>query len=225
MGLFGNISRALFGGSKSVDGNKFADQTNEQFSSWGDTGGMAHSAMGNILGLGGPEARSEALTDWWDSSGGDFMLGQGLDQVDAMYRSRGLGQSGAAMKAMEDYRSGLASSKMGEAMGYLSDNASLGLGAGSLVADAGRFGKGTESSGGLGKALGALLISDPDAKTDIEKTGEVGTYRFRYKDDPSGKVFHGFMADEVGDAIPEAKGPRVNGYRTINTEALGRLVG
>lgn len=220
MGLFSDISKTLFGSnesaSQSQSSNRFADQLNTQFSPFVSQGSQGIGAIANILGLNGPDARSSALGDWWDSSGGKFMLNQGLDDVDAMYRSRGLANSGAAMKAMEKYRSGLASTKMNEVMGNLGNLGQLSLGAGGIIANAGQTSESKsrgEQSKGIGGFLGALL-SDPTAKTDITKTGSIGTYLFRYK---GGKEWHhGIMADEVAEKLPQAAGPNIKGFRTVD---------
>lgn len=234
MGLFGDISRTLFGGSKqkSESGNKFADDIKAAFMPGAESFGSSMGAASNIMGLGGPEARSDALESWWGSSGGDFMLNQGLDNVDAFMRSKGLGQSGAAMKAMEDYRSGLASTKMSEAMNNLFNIGRLGLGAGGLVSGAGQYSEGSGSSQkGMGQFIGALLASDPRLKTNIEKVGEepdgLGIYDYDYLPIegqiadymPPGRQ-RGVMADEVAELRPWALGPVVDGYRTVNYGAL-----
>lgn len=194
MGLFGNVSKLLFGGSKSKSetrseqGNRFADDIKGSFSPWVDQGRQGMGQVANLLGLGGSDAQQGAHDSWWNSSGGQFMLGQGLDQVDAMSRSRGLGQNVAAMKAMEDYRSGLASTKLQNYMGNLFNMNQQALGAGGLIADAGRYGKswskstGSEDKGGLGAGLGALLskipaLSDRHLKTNVVKVDQLTLHR------------------------------------------------
>ncbi len=74
--------------------------------------------------------------------------------------ARGLGKSGADMKGLEDYRQGLASTKLNDLMQNYMGLAKLGLGGGSLVTDAGQYSKGKSSgssSQGIGSMLGALL--------------------------------------------------------------------
>ena len=223
MGIFGDVSRTLFGGEKTEAGNKAYKQINQQFSPWIERGGASMGAAANIMGLGGPEARSEALNDWWGSSGGDFLLNKGLDDVDAFMRAKGLSTSGAAMKGMEDYRAGLASTKMNEAMQNLMGLSRLGLGAGGVVSDAGRYTEGEASKGGLGQAIGAFLaFSDPRLKTDVEKIGEepdgLGVFRFRYK--WASRPTVGVMADEVERLRPWALGPLIGGFRTVRYDLL-----
>jgi hypothetical protein len=111
----------------------------------------------------GPRRRSAAskaaLDNFWKSTGGDFLLKQGTDQINANMYSRGLGNPGADMKGLEDYRQGLASTKLNDLLQNYFGLAKLGLGAGSLVTDAGQYSKGKSSSdtGNLGKTLGGLL--------------------------------------------------------------------
>jgi hypothetical protein len=110
--------------------------------------------------LSGDSAKSKAALDnWWNSSGGQFQLNQGLDALTSKFASQGLYKSGAAAKAMEQYRSDLASTKLNEYLQNLFGIGKLGLGGGSLVTDAGQYskGKGSESTGNLGAFLGAFL--------------------------------------------------------------------
>lgn len=217
MGLFGGITRTLFGGSKQTSKNKFADQINTQFSPYVSGGTGAFGRAASILG-GGPEG-NQALQDYYDNSGGNFLLHQGENNVDAFMRARGLGQSGAEMKALENYRSGLVSTKLSDYIGQLLGLSGQGLQAGGLIEGAGQVSKGT-SSKGMGSFIGALLASDPRLKTDIVPVGKLGVYEFRYKDDPTGAVYRGLMADEVAHVLPEAAGPRVEGFQTIDLAKL-----
>jgi hypothetical protein len=95
-----------------------------------------------------------ALDNFWKSTGGDFLLKQGTDQINANMYSRGLGKSGADMKGLENYRSGLASTKLNDLLQNYFGLAKLGLGAGSLVTDAGQYSKGTGATQG---SLGSIM--------------------------------------------------------------------
>lgn len=231
MGLLGSISRTLFGGSKSKTDNRFANQLNSQFSPFVSQGAGGMGMMAGILGLNGAPAQDAALDGWWKGSGGDFLLSQGMDQIMGNRAAGGLLRSGGTSKAIEDYRSGLASTKLGEVMGYANDMAKNAIGAGSLIADAGKRSKATESSGGLGKFLGALFASDARLKTNVEKVGELadglGVYEWDYlpiegriaEYMPEGRQ-RGVMADEVAQLRPWALGPVIDGYATVNYNAL-----
>lgn len=84
-----------------------------------------------------------------------------------------------------------------------------------------------KQSMGLGDWLGlglsaASVFSDRRLKTDIRKIGEyadgLGRYLFRYI--WGGPVREGVMADEVARLRPWALGPTVEGFATVNMEAL-----
>ena len=160
MGIF----QSIFGGSKSKSssesGNKaypWISQTFEPGAASAFNGGT--SALEGILGLGGGDP--QALQKFWNGTGGQFLLNQGVNQVNSNMYARGLGQSGADMKGLETFRQGLASSKLNDLMQNYMGLAKLGLGAGGLVSDAGQYSKskssGTEQTGNFGKFLAAFL--------------------------------------------------------------------
>lgn len=68
----------------------------------------------------------------------------------------------------------------------------------------------------------ASLFSDRRLKTDIARIGTtddgLGVYTYRYK--WGGPVQMGVMADEVANVRPEALGPTVGGFATVNYGAL-----
>jgi hypothetical protein len=223
----GGIVKSLFGskGSKQSSGNKFADQINTSFSPWVSQGTAGMGQAASILGLNGSQAGGEALDNWWNSSGGQFLMDQGMDQIAGNRAAGGLLRSGGTMKAMEDYRSGLASTKLNEYMGNIFNLNQQALGAGGLIANAGQYstGKGGGSSG-LGSAIGAglALFSDRRLKTDIERVGELpdgmGVYEWRYV--WGGDRQRGVMADEVERLRPWALGPEVGGFKTVRYDLL-----
>lgn len=88
----------------------------------------------------------------------------------------------------------------------------------------------TKQSGGLGQTLmqaagmglqAASMFSDRRLKTNIERIGEypdgLGRYRWTYIWGAPGE---GVMADEVAELRPWALGTPVNGFATVNYEAL-----
>jgi len=238
MGLFSSISKALFGKNKAATSdNKFADQLNTSFSPWVQQGTAGMGQYANILGLGGEGAQTDALDNWWNSSGGDFLLNQGMDQIMGNRAAGGLLRSGGTSKAIEDYRSGLASTKLGEYMGLLDNMNKNALGAGGIIANAGQRSVGAnKTGGGLGKIAGlamnvASLFSDRRLKTNIERVGKepdgLGIYEWDYLPIegqiadylPAGRQ-RGVMADEVAELRPWALGPVIEGYATVNYGAL-----
>jgi hypothetical protein len=150
--------QTIFGGSKSKTSNQAYPWAQSTFGSGAGTafnGGT--SALEGLLGIGGDPAQSKAALDnFWKSTGGDFLLKQGTDAVNSNFYSRGLGQSGAAMKGLEDYRQGLASTKLNDLMQNYLGLAKLGLGAGDLVTSAGQQSSGSQSQG-IASTIGALL--------------------------------------------------------------------
>lgn len=89
-------------------------------------------------------------------------------------------------------------------------------------------GKTTQNQGWLNTAMGlgsmaASAFSDRRLKTDIHRVGELdgglGVYAYRYHWDDEPQL--GVMADEVEVLAPEALGPEIDGFQTVNYEALG----
>lgn len=75
--------------------------------------------------------------------------------------------------------------------------------------------------GGLfGAGANLLMLSDDDAKKDVEQlgeTGDLGIYEYRYKgESPSAPKRLGFMASEVEDVMPEAVTMGDDGLRRVN---------
>lgn len=86
----------------------------------------------------------------------------------------------------------------------------------------------TTSSPGLGNVAAglassaAMAFSDRRLKEDIARigdTGALGLYRFRYIGDHKARI--GVMADEVAIHHPEALGPVIGGYSTVDYARLG----
>lgn len=230
---------SIFGGSKQKSSSKNLayDSINANYGQSGaDVFQGGTNMLGNMLGLNGSGAFSSAVNDYWNSAGGKFQLEQGLDGLTSKFASMGLLKSGAAMKGMEQFRQGLASTYLNNYLGQLQDYSKLGLGAGSLVADAGQTSSssGSSNSGGLGSFIGSMLAagamaSDRRLKTKVEKVGEfddgLGIYEFEYRQDnglglPRNR-FRGVMADEVEKLRPWAFIPNFAGeYAGVNYGAL-----
>lgn len=207
-----------------IDGN---DGQSPHWVGGGGPGGPGGSGgQGNSLG---------ALQNYFNSSGGQFQLNQGLDNVTARMAGLGLTKSGAAMKALEGYRHDLASTKLDNYLGQLNALSQQGLGAGGLITSAGQKSKSTGAGGGIGSTLGGIggllsgigALSEREAKTNIERIGDwdergdgLGKYRFAYKRDPENMLV-GVMADEVEQLRPAALGAKLpNGWRTVNYSML-----
>jgi len=84
------------------------------------------------------------------------------------------------------------------------------------------IGSGLQALGSAGQ--GTLNFSDRRLKSDVERIGDygrIGLYRYRI----FGNEETGVMADEVAQHYPEALGPEVGGYATVNYDKLKELQG
>lgn len=78
--------------------------------------------------------QEKALNAFYDTQFYQFPLQQGLDAINANYGARGLLQSGAAIKALDKYASGVASGGFGDYLQTLGSQQALGANAASNIA-------------------------------------------------------------------------------------------
>jgi hypothetical protein len=192
--------------------------------------GMINNAFGGVMGatgdsvnalqalLGGDPTGFRRFTDAIDLSGQAEYGSRGITGNAA---ARGLLRSGSTGRALVDYEQMLENQAANQYMQSLLGVGQLGLGAGSLVADVGRESRGkARDKSGLGRAIGTALIvgSDRRLKKDIKLIGHtdegLNVYEFRYIDGSGPYI--GVMAQEVAEIKPEALGPTVNGYMTVD---------
>lgn len=173
-----------------------------------------------------------------DNIGYDFQENMGRGSILGNMAGRGTLQSGAALKGLTEYSSNLASTTFDDYLTKLFQQSELGLGGLNLIGGTGGVSSGTSnsqstgsssSSKGIGKFLGTVLgaaaASDPRLKKNVFRigdVGEVGLYQFRYINDAGPYI--GVMADEVRDTYPEALGPEVGGYLTVDYGKLEEIV-
>jgi hypothetical protein len=91
--------------------------------------GQAVSNMGSVLN-GGPNGYA-------DSGGFNFLLNKGVEGVNSNMSSRGLLNSGADMKGLEDYRGGLAQTYLNQFLDHNAQMGQLGIGAGGVLSNSG----------------------------------------------------------------------------------------
>lgn len=72
-----------------------------------------------------------------NSGGFKFLMDQGTQDVNSNMASRGLLNSGADMKGLEDYRSGQAQTFLNNYLNQVNNMGQLGVGAGSVLANSG----------------------------------------------------------------------------------------
>lgn len=222
----GGVKDFLFGkpgGEETASGNHAWDAVSGAMTPALDYTTQGGSMMGSLLGVGGGPAQTEGLKNFANSGGMKFLLDEGTDSVNSNFYARGLGQSGAAMKGLEKYRSGLASTYLDKYLSHLNDYSKLGLGAAGAMSSAGGWSKGEKKGakeGGLGTILSAASmipgISDIRAKKNIKLIGQYSnglpkySYEFKEGIGPKGR-FIGPMAHEVKEFVPDAYLPNYFG--------------
>lgn len=219
----------LGGGSKSTSTS--SNQNN----------GLLTSNLGSVLKYAGQGANAiSALlngdTSGFDAykkgAGFDFASKQGAQGIMGSAAARGLLRSGSSGKALMNFGNSMADQYANNYMQQQSGLAGLGINAGNVLASSGQTSSSTQKSKGglggfLGSAVGAIAASDRKVKENIKKLGEfpngLGKYSYNYIWDKD--VRHvGVMADEVEKLYPEALGPVVNGYQTVNYDKLKEIV-
>jgi hypothetical protein len=108
--------------------------------------GQATGLMSSLLN-GGPGGFA-------DSGGFKFLMNQGTQDVNSNMASRGLLNSGADMKGLEDYRGGLAQTYLDHYLGHVNEMGQLGVGAGSVLAKSGDESKSKSKSKNASIGLG-----------------------------------------------------------------------
>lgn len=101
------------------------------------TGGQQGlGATSDLLGLNGPEAATAAMERFRTSPGYEWQLQQGLRAVDAAHAAKGMGRSGAVLKAEQEFGQGLADKEFGDYYNRLFSLSGQGLNAASGISSA-----------------------------------------------------------------------------------------
>lgn len=221
------MSMGLFGGKKSssVSTNTNRDAINSAFGSSTAATGQSINALQALLG--GDSSGFRSYADAIDLSGTAEMGSRGVTGNAA---ARGLLRSGSAAKALVNYEQQLENQTADQYLQRLLGVGQLGLGAGELIAGAGReersSGREKPGLGGfIGQAASGFAASDERLKTDIVAVGKnrdgLTVYQYYYKDGSG--PFTGVMAQEVAVKKPEALGPEINGYMTVDYNQINVL--
>lgn len=223
----------IFGGSKSssqqtsISNNKAYGTVSNAFSpllSNAATGINAYNKM-----MGGDTSGFDAYKN---ATGYDFAMDRGIGNITGSAAGTGMVRSGAAAKALQSFGSGLQNQYANSYLDKLMNQANLGFQASDAITNAGNYNysQGTsqsKSNEGIAKFVGqiasaAATASDERLKKNIHKIGEMsnglGVYQYRYINDSGPYI--GVMAQEVERLMPEALGPTVGGYLTVNYGAL-----
>lgn len=163
-------------------------------------------------------------------TGYDFEKDRGESAIMTMLGSKGMRNSGAALKQLVSFNDGLQRSSINNYLDRLLGLTGVGFNAGNALTSAGQVSNSqstgtstSKNSNGIGSflgqmAAGAASMSDRRLKTDIQKVGQLdnglNVYTFKYL---GGKnTYTGVMADEVAEIMPEALGPTVDGYQSVD---------
>jgi hypothetical protein len=226
MGLLGS----LFGGSKqsSTSNNKSYDFIKNALGGQVETGGQGMGAIADFLGLGGGDGTARAgagLSNYMNSTGFNSLLETAMRGINTTAASKGLLRSGATGNAYAQKTNELGQQAGQNYLGNLMGLAQLGQGAAGTIVGAGQqsTSKGS-SSNGIFKSI--PLFSDVRLKRDIKPIGSIGVanghtvqlYVYRYKLLPM--WFVGVMAQEIELVMPEALGPRIFGFMTVDYSKL-----
>lgn len=229
---------AIFGGSKSK-----SQQTSSSSSSNQAYAPIKNAYMPEATNAfqSGAQALQAGLTGGFDAyranTGVDFWKNLGLKKTAGGFSGRGLYNTGATLKALAGYENGIETASYNDYLQQQAALAGLGLQGGGLVSGAGNVSTSTsqgtssgKSNNGMGNFIGSIIggaaASDERLKTDIIKVGEhegLGVYKYNYV---SGQgPYIGVMAQEVKELYPEAMGPEVSGYLTVDYNKLQELTG
>ncbi len=169
------------------------------------------------------------------NTGYDFAESEGIKKIIGSAAGRGTFQSGAAGKALESYGDNLQNQYANNFLDRLLGKVTSAFGAGSQLTGAGGYSSGSSTStsegtsrskpgigGFLGQVAGGIAASDRRLKTRVYKIGELKNgltlYQYHYLNGTGPYI--GVMADEVAQIQPEALGPVVDGYATVNYDKL-----
>lgn len=219
----------LFGGSKSKSKqesyNKAYPQVSQQLSPllpYAQQGASQYSAFLN--------GDTSGFEKYLDNTGYDFQQDEGQRGILQLLGNKGLRNSGAALRKLTRFNTDLKQQYSNNYLDRLLGLANVGTDAARTITGAGGYSLGASSSKtnpGLGSFIGQIAGgiaagSDRRLKKDIEyiKTLDNGlnVYRFMYINDKGPYI--GVMADEVAEIMPEALGPVIDGYATVNYDMI-----
>lgn len=106
---------------------------------WPSVNGLAQPTGGTVNAAQPSQPTAQQAFDTYrNSTGYQFRVNQGLDAVNSGYAGAGTLQSGAALKAINDYGQGMASQEFGNYLNSLGNQQALGLSGASALAGVGQ---------------------------------------------------------------------------------------
>ncbi len=228
----------IFGGSKSKSQQTASSSSSNLAYQPISTGYMPEATNSFQSGARALQAGlSGGFEGYRENTGVDFWKNLGLKKTAGGFSGRGLYNSGATMKALAGYENNIETASYNDYLQQQSGLANLGLQGGNLVSGAGNISnsqsQGTSVSkqyAGMGKFIGDIIgsaaASDIRLKMDITRIGDhgdLGVYSYNYINGAGPYI--GVMAQEVNELYPEAMGPTVSGYLTVDYGKLQELTG
>jgi hypothetical protein len=121
--------------------------------------GRSSNAIANLLGLNGASGQDEGFKNFRDSGGYNFIQGEGIKGIEGSMAARGLLGSGAALKGISNYSSGLASQYLDKYMSQLFGLNNSGLQSAQIISGAGNTAnsQGTSTSTSRGSSTNFSL--------------------------------------------------------------------
>lgn len=111
-------------------------------------GVSASNAIANLLGLNGQTGQDQGFENFRNSSGYNFIQDQGVRGIEGSSATKGLLNSGSALKAITGYSSNLAKSFLDSYLSNLGGLSNTGLNAGQLIGQAGNTSNSQNTSSG-----------------------------------------------------------------------------
>lgn len=165
------------------------------------------------------------------ATGYDATAEQGSRGITGNAAAGGLLRSGSTGKALQAFGTGLQNQYANSYLDRLFQQAGLGFNAANAMTGAGGIssGQSTKSEkpgigGFLGRIGAGVAASDRRLKKAITPVGRkygMTLYQYKYINDRGPYI--GFMADEVEKLYPEAMGPTIGGYKTVDYDKLEEI--
>lgn len=219
----------LFGGSKqtatSQSANRAYQGLSDQF--WPMTQ-LAHTGADALSSL--LSGDTSGFNRFKQATGFDAAAEAGSRGITGNAAAGGLLRSGSTAKGLQSFGNNIQNQFYNNYADRLLGQAGLGFQAGKLVSDAGNVSNSTQTSkskNGIGGLIGSIgssiAMSDRRLKKNVFEVGKMPDglklYQYRYLDDSGPYI--GVMAQEVAEIKPEALGPTVDGFMSVDYSKLG----
>lgn len=219
--------------STSNSSNRAYDFLEQSYSPIVNQGAQVNSTISDLLGLNGG---GNGFENYLNSTGYNFMMDQGSNAITNNRAAQGLLNSGSTLKSLNNYGQNMGNQYFNQYLAQLTGLQGSSDKAAAILAGAGNVSNANSSSQststekeGLGSFIGSMVsaaaASDRRLKKDIEKVGELrnglNVYKFTYINGNGPHI--GVMVDEVKEIQPEALGPVVDGYGTVDYSKLEKV--